>query len=113
MTRLEEVPVRMDRLESQIVQFRTDVRGEFSAVRTDISAVDEALRREMQEGFSTLRAEIRGGDEGIRRELRDGLATVRLETRAGDEETRSYMRLLFEEYVGRLKVVAEKDTPDT
>ena len=27
--------------------------------------------------------------------------------RSGDEETRRYMRVLFEEYVGRMKVVGE------
>ena len=63
VTRLEELPGRMDRLELQIVQFRTEVRDEFSAVRTEI--------------------------------------------RSGDEETRRYMRVLFEEYIGRMKVVDE------
>ena len=68
MTRLEELPGRMDRLESQIVQFRTEVRDEFSAVRQEI--------------------------------------------RSGDEETRRYMRVLFEEYVGRLRVIDEGSGPD-
>jgi hypothetical protein len=75
---LEELPGRMDRLESQIVQLRTEMRDEFSAVRTA----------------------IRSGDEETRRELRQ-------EIRSGDEETRRYMRVLFEEYVGRVKVVDE------
>ena len=63
MTQLEELPGRMDRLESQIVQLRTEMRDEFSAVRQEI--------------------------------------------RDGDEETRRYMRVLFEEYVGRMKVIGE------
>lgn len=87
MTRLEEPPIRMDRLESQIVQLRFEMGDEFYAVRW----------------------ELRAGDEETRREMRDGFAQARLETTAGDEETRHYMRMLFEEYVGRMKVVGEAD----
>jgi hypothetical protein len=36
VTNLEELPARMDRLELQILQFRDEVRAEFSAVRTEI-----------------------------------------------------------------------------
>jgi hypothetical protein len=39
--------------------------------------------------------------------MRDEFSAVRLEVRAGDEETRRYMRMLFEEYVGRVKVIGE------
>jgi hypothetical protein len=38
--RLEELPGRMDRLESQIVQLRTEMGGEFSAVRQEIRSGD-------------------------------------------------------------------------
>ena len=85
MTQLEDLPGRMDRLESQIVHLRTEMRGEFSAVRTE---------------FAAVRTEIRSVDEEARRDLRQ-------EIRSGDEETRRYMRVLFEEYVGRMKVVGE------
>ncbi len=43
----------------------------------------------------------------LRTEMRDEFSAVRTEMRAGDEETRRYMRVLFEEYVGRIKVVRE------
>ncbi len=36
VTQLEELPRRMDRLESQIVHLRTEMRDEFSAVRTEM-----------------------------------------------------------------------------
>jgi len=49
---LEALPARMNRLESQFLQMRQEVRCEFSAVR---------------EG---LRAEIRAGDEETRRLMR-------------------------------------------
>ena len=89
VTQLEKLPRRIDRIESQIVRLRTEMHDEFSAVRT-----------EMREGFAAVRTEIRSGDEETRRELRE-------EIRSGDEETRRYMRVLFEEYVGRLKLVGE------
>ena len=50
------------------------------------------LRTEMRDEFSAVRTEF---------------AAVRTEMRSGDEETRRYMRVLFEEYVGRMKVVGE------
>ena len=43
----------------------------------------------------------------LRTEMRDEFSAVRTEMRSGDEETRRYMRMLFEEYVGRIKVVGE------
>ena len=85
VTQLEELPERMDRLESQFVQLRTEMHDEFAAVREEIRAGDEETRREMRAGFSVLRVEIR----------------------TGDEETRRYMRMLFDEYVGRMKVIDE------
>jgi len=82
VTRLEELPIRMDRLESQIVQLRTEMHDEFSAVRRDMGEL--ATRREMREEFAAIRHEIR----------------------TGDEETRHFMRMLFEDYIQRMK------TPD-
>ena len=86
MARSEELPVRMDRLESQIVQLRAEMHGEFSAVR-----------QEMRDGFSAV-------DEQF--------AAVRSEIQTGDEETRRYMRLLFEEYVGRIRIIDEGNNLD-
>ena len=51
MTQLEELPRRMDRLESQIVQLRTAMRDEFSAVRQEIRTGDEETRRYMRALF--------------------------------------------------------------
>ncbi len=52
MQSLEGLPDRVASLELQIVQFRAEVRAEFSAVREE------------------MRAEIRAGDEETRREMR-------------------------------------------
>jgi len=83
--RLEKLPERMDSLELQFVQFREEVRVEFSAMRGE---------------FSTIRAEIRAGDEQTRVDLR-------AEIRAGDEETRTYMRVLHEEVLSRIALLDE------
>ena len=75
---IESLPERMTALESQFLQLRTEMRGEFSAVQVEMRAGDEETRR-------TLREEIHAGDEETRRVLRD-------EVRAGDEETRCVLR---------------------
>ena len=48
MDHLEQLPARVTALEVQILQFREEVRGEFSAVRQDIRAQGDELRREMK-----------------------------------------------------------------
>lgn len=52
MSTLEELPARMDRFESQLLELREEMRGEFSALQTG------------------LQAEIRAGDEETRRYMR-------------------------------------------
>jgi hypothetical protein len=59
VTSLDGKGGRLDTLESQIVQLRTEMQDEFSAIRT-----------EMRDGVAELRAEIRGGDEETRRFMR-------------------------------------------
>ena len=41
VTGIEQLPARMDRLESQIVQLRAEVHDEFSAIRQEIQTGDE------------------------------------------------------------------------
>jgi hypothetical protein len=79
---LENLPERMHSLELQFMQFREEVRAEFSATRAE------------------LRAEVRAGDEQTRTDLR-------AEIRAGDEETRTYMRVLHEEVLSRIALLGE------
>ena len=52
MDALENLPARMDALDQQILQFRAEVRAEFSALRGEIREGDEETRR-------VLRDEIR------------------------------------------------------
>lgn len=108
---LESLPERMTAIESQFLQLREEMRAEFSAIRNEVQAGDEAVVR-------TLREEIRSGDEETRRVLREEIATVRKEMHAGDEETRrvlreeiaglgTHMRVLHEDLVERIKRTQE------
>ena len=76
---LEQLPVKFDALALQISQMRQEMRGEFSALRT----------------------EIRAGDEETRHALRE-------EIRAGDEESRRLARMLHEELISRLALIQEE-----
>ena len=48
VNRLEQLPDRMTALESQIVQLRTEMGGEFSAMRQEIHVGDEETRTLMR-----------------------------------------------------------------
>jgi hypothetical protein len=48
VTALEELPARLSSLETQIVQLRTEMKGEFSAVRHEMRSLEENLRGEMR-----------------------------------------------------------------
>jgi FtsZ-binding cell division protein ZapB len=45
---LKELPARMSAVESQIVQLRSEMRGEFSAVRQEMRALNDETRTEMR-----------------------------------------------------------------
>jgi hypothetical protein len=95
---LENLPERVRSLELQFMQFREEVRAEFSATRAELSA---EIRGEIERTRAELRAEIRAGDEQTRTDLR-------AEIRAGDEETRTYMRVLHEEVLSRIALLGEQ-----
>ncbi len=56
---LEALPQRIDNLELQLVQFREEVRDEFSAVRTELRAQGDELRAEMKAGDEETRTLMR------------------------------------------------------
>ena len=99
VTAIEELPARMDRLESQIVQLRAEMRDGFSAIRQEIQAGDEGVQ-------GSLRDEIRAGDEETRRVLREEIRTghVMIVTTLTElvEDSRRQTHVLFEELVSRI-----------
>jgi hypothetical protein len=80
---LAELPDRLDRVESQIVQLRNEMRSEFAAIRAGRSEL--ATSSEMHELGATLRGEMR----------------------EGDEETRRFMRVLHDDLVARIAAIGE------
>jgi len=86
---LETLPARVDALTDQIVQLRDEMHAEFSALRAEMRAGDEATR-------DLLRAEIQTGDEATRQLMRDLI-----------QETRTHMLVLHEDLVERIKRLGE------
>jgi hypothetical protein len=74
---LASLPARMAAVELQIRQLRDEMRGEFSAVRQELTTL---FRSELLSNADSLRAEIR----------------------EGDEETRRFMRVLHEDVIARI-----------
>jgi hypothetical protein len=50
---------------------------------------------------------MRQGDDAIRAELRASVDTLRGEIREGDDGTRGYMRVLYQDLIGRLQIMSE------
>ena len=118
----EALPARVSALESQIVQLRSEMRDEFSAVRGEMRDEFAAVRGEMRAGFlavrdefAAVRGEMRDEFAAVRGEMagmRDSLLTVlRAEIREGDEETRRYMRVLHEDLVARITLLQNGRRP--
>jgi len=104
VTSLEELPPRMAGLELQIVQLRTEMHAEFSAVRGEIRLVDVRLGS-VEAG---LREEIRSLGTGLREEIH----SVETGLRLAIDEAQVQTRVLFEDFVARLAVVDEgKNVP--
>jgi hypothetical protein len=59
VTEIEQLPARMDRLESQMVQLRTEMRDEFSAVRGEIRTGDVMIVTTLTEQTEESRRQTR------------------------------------------------------
>jgi hypothetical protein len=59
VTEIEQLPARMDRLESQIAQLRTEMRDEFSAVRGEIRTGDVMIVTTLTEQIEESRRHTR------------------------------------------------------
>jgi len=91
MTALEELPARVSALEMQVLQLRTEMRDEFSAVRQEMRALNESTRDEMRALGEKLRGEMRSLEEGLRAEMR-----------ALNDHTLTQVRVLHEEVIDRI-----------
>ena len=97
MQELKELPERVEALESQILQLRTEMKDGFSAIRADLRAevhgVEAGLRTELHEVRDTLRTEL----HEVRDELRDEMRELREDIRIGVEESQNLTRGLHAE----------------
>jgi hypothetical protein len=87
VTRLEQLPARIDDLSSHIVQLRAEMRDGFSAVHSRLDGQGTMLRQEMAEQGTALQQEIAEQGAALRQEMAD-LGT--------------HMRGLHEDVIGRL-----------
>jgi hypothetical protein len=55
VTRLEELPARIDDLQLQILQFREETRGECSAVRREMREGFDGVNRQFEQTRSEMR----------------------------------------------------------
>ena len=90
MEKLETLPDRVSAVEVPISEFRTEVRVEFSATRTE-------LRQEMRALNDVTLARL----DDTRVEMR----TLNAQTLAQIDETRAQMLTLHEDVIDRLKIV--------
>ena len=101
--RMDGLDHRMDRLESEAVQLRTEMRGEFAAVRSEIVAGDDRV-------MATLSSRI----EDSRRETRllheDVIGRIALlgEGLAANTQTLAEMRAMFDTVSSRLTAIENR-----
>lgn len=85
MSNLSTLPAQVASLEQQFLQFRDEVRGEFSTIRSE-------FRGEMQEMGATLRGEIQEMGTALRGEIHDA---------------RNHAQILHEELIARISLIQE------
>ena len=84
---------RVTRVEGEILHLRTDMRGEFSAMRAEM-----ATKKDLAEGLAAVRAEI----GALRDEVREDIAGLGRDMVALFETTQRQMRMLYEDVVARI-----------
>ena len=102
MTRLEELPARIDDLTSQVSQLRTEMRGDFSAVRSEMATGFGALRSEMTAGFAAVAVKT----DKLEAQT-DGLATKTDRLEAKTDGLAVQMRMLHEDVIARIALLQE------
>jgi len=101
---------RVESVETQIVQFRAEMRAGFSAVRSEIHAgltsVRTELREEMHQGFAA--------HDGMLIDLASVTTELGRHVREFAEESKRHTQTLFEEVIDRIAKLGETrtTTPD-
>lgn len=103
MDQMRDVPRRLDAVESQILELRSEMRIGFSALRTQ----NEETRAEMRVLNEETRADARALNEKTRAEMRALNEETRAEMRALNDDTKAQMRLLHEDVISRIALLQE------
>ena len=103
--RMDSMELRWDasfaELSTRILQSNTETREAILAtLRGEVAGEFSAVRAEMAGGFSAVRAEVAGESSTMRAYLETVLAD-------SQEETRRYMRVLYEDILSRIALLAE------
>ena len=114
---LEQLPERIDGLGTQVLQIRTRMDAEFSAIRGELAIHrDEfaAIRGELtavSEEFIAIRGGPRGPDtpslRSLQEEIRHLGATLREEIRENGDRIMTQVRVLHEELIARIGALGE------
>ena len=114
--RMDSIELRWDasfaELSAQILQSNRETREAILAtLRGEVAGEFSTMRADVDEKFSTMRTEVAGEFSKVRAEMADGFSTMRthFETALADGlgETRRYMKVLYEDILGRIALLAE------
>jgi signal transduction histidine kinase len=97
---LEELPARMDRVELQILQFREEVRAEFSTVRNEMRGMGQELIAVIHETNEQTRSELR-------REMQELSTDLRHDMQDLSTDLRREMRVLYEDLKSTIRTLGE------
>jgi uncharacterized protein (UPF0335 family) len=101
---MRQLSGRVERLESQFVQLRAEMRDGFSAIRGEMATKADLA------GFAS-KADLADGLDSLRTELREDIAGAVLELTGVIVETRRELaaqtRTLMEDVISRLRVLGE------
>ena len=110
--RTAKLEARMGAVETQIVQLRTEMRDEFSAIRHDM-----VTKQELRSETGLLRAEmatkedLRTGLNGLRSELQEDIAGLGRHVAARLLESEGRTRVLIEDVIARIAAGREGSPP--
>jgi len=110
--RTAKLEARMGAVETQIVQRRSEMRDEFSAIRRDM-----VTKQELRSEIVLLRAEmatkedLRTGLDGLRSELQEDIAGLGRDVGARLLESEGRTRVLIEDVIVRIAVGREGGPP--
>ena len=100
--RVGGLDVRLGTVELQIVQLRSEMKDEFSAMRREM-----ATKQDLTESCNSLRDELRQDIAGMGHDL----AAAILETRREGAAHRRHTAMQLDDIISRLKVIGEGNPP--